>query len=140
MAWSRGFVYHDPPTDRLSLIPWGADSTFIYATPTSADNPDCQPLYMDVLTTSPVGWLGEFCEADPTCQAALYQKMAEVADWLEATDLVAQMETTRDRLDPYARLETSVNWSLDDREQRVACFLTWTAQRPDELRRWIEQR
>ena len=128
------FVYHDPDTDRLSLSPWGADSTFIYVYPPSAPNPDCEPIYLDVMASWPVGWLGAFCQSDAGCKADLKAKMLDVADWIESSDLVGEMEAARDLLDPYAPLETNVNWTVADRDARVACFLTWTAQRPDELR------
>ncbi|MFT5685185.1 MAG: spore coat protein H [Myxococcota bacterium] len=131
------FVYHDPNTDRLSLSPWGADSTFIYAYPPSSPNPDCQPLYNDVLTDpTPSGWLMDFCLDDPTCAADLRAKVLEVADWMEDSDLTDRMATTTAMLDPYAALETQVNWTLSDRAQRVGCFIEWTEQRPEELREW----
>lgn len=134
------FVYHDPIEDRLSLSPWGADSTFIYAYPPSTDNPDCRPLYRDVLTSSPKGWLMDFCLEDPTCSADLEAEVLEVAAWMEESQLVARMEETRDRLDPYAALEVYVNWTAADRERRVGCFLEFTEQRPEELRAWVAAR
>ncbi len=131
------FVYHEPIEDRISLSPWGADSTFIYAYPPSAENPDCEPLYRDVDTGSVSGWLGSFCLADPTCRADLNAELLQAADWMEEADLVGAMEARRELLDPWAELETYVNWTLDDRERRVGCFLEWTNQRPDELRAWV---
>ena len=131
------FVYHEPVTDRLSLSPWGADSTFIYAYPPSSPNPDCEPLYNDVLAdTTPSGWLMDFCLDDPSCSADLRAKVLEVADWMESSDLTGRMETTAAMLEPYAALETEVNWTMADRAQRVGCFLAWTTQRPAELRAW----
>lgn len=130
------FVYHDPSVDRLHLSPWGADSTFIYIYPPSAANPECQPLYTDVLSASPSGWLMEFCLSSDTCLADLKTKVLAVADWMEARDLVGQMETLSTMLQPYAALETEVNWTLADRKQRLGCFIDWTRQRPAELRDW----
>ena len=132
------FVHHDPLEDRLALSPWGADSTFIYAYPPSASNPNCEPLYRDVDEATSVGWLGRFCEEDPSCRADLHAKMVEVADWMEAVDLVGEMERNRDLLDPWAEDELAVNWTTEDREARVACFLEWTAQRPAEVRALAE--
>jgi len=132
------FVYHEPVGDQLSLVPWGADSTFIYAYPPSTPNPGCEPLYTDVLTASPSGWMMGFCRGDPTCTASLEARILEVADLIEDDDLVGQMHTLRDQLDPYADDEVYVNWTLDDREARVDCFIEWTARRPDELRAWLE--
>lgn len=132
------FVYHDPVEDRLSLSPWGADSTFIYAYPPSASNPNCEPLYRDVDGAYSVGWLGRFCEGDATCRADLHTKLLEVADWMEAEDLVGAMERNRDLLDEHAEREAAVNWTMDDREARIDCFLEWTAARPDELRAFVD--
>ncbi len=131
------FVYHDPAEDRLSLSPWGADSTFIYAYPPSAANPDCEPLYRDVDTSSSVGWLGSFCMSDEGCREDLGAAMLGVADWMESADLVDAMERNRDMLEDYPPLETSVNWTVEDRDARVACFLEWTAERPSEIRTWV---
>lgn len=128
------FVYQDPADQRLTLTPWGADSTFIYAYPVSTPNPDCVPLYLDVDATNPKGVLARICAADADCSAELDARIGEVADWMEAEDLVGQMSRTRDLLDPLAPLETWVNWTLDDRDARVACFLEWTGERPDDLR------
>ena len=130
------FVYHDPLTDRLSLSPWGADSTFVYVYPPSHPNPDCEAIYLDVLSAGPVGWLMKFCQSQPACLADLRAKVREVSAWMEDADLVGEMERTRDLLDPHAALETHVNWNLADRDANVGCFLDWTARRPDVLREW----
>ncbi len=134
------FVVHEPAADELFLTPWGADSTFIYAYPPSTSNPDCRPLYRDVLTSSPKGWLMEHCLSDATCSTDLEAKVLEVADWMESSDLVGRMEQTRDLLDEHAADEVYVNWTQADREQRVGCFLEFTEQRPQELRDWVEGR
>ena len=132
------FIYHDPASDRLSLSPWGADSTFIYAYPPSTPNPTCEPLYRDVLTSTPKGWLMGFCLSSSDCRADLSAKVLEVADWMEESDLVGRMEATAERLDPYAALETEVNWTLADRKQRLGCFIDWTKRRPAALRDWAQ--
>jgi hypothetical protein len=128
------FVHHDPLDDRLSLVPWGSDSTFIYAYPPNTRNPECQPLHKDVLSAAPRGVLTALCDADPTCSAELTERILDVADHMEDVDLVGRMEATRDMLDPYAPLEEWVNWNNADRARRVGCFLRWTEQRPEELR------
>jgi len=132
------FVYHDPIEDELSLIPWGADSTFVYATPASTSNPDCDPLYTDVLEASPRGWLMGFCRSDSDCAEGLEARILAAADLIEEDDLVGQMAELRDQLDPWAERETWVNWTLDDREAWIDCFQRWTEQRPDELRAWVD--
>lgn len=128
------FVYHDPPTDQLSLSPWGADSTFVYEYPASLDNPDCEPQYRDVFTSTPKGWLRGFCDADATCRADLAAKVLEVADWLEGADLATDMQRTAALLDPHAELETHVNWTVEDRQDAIACFTAFVEERPEALR------
>lgn len=128
------FVYHDPLTDLVSLTPWGADSTFVYAYPIDSPNPTCDPIYLDVDTTFPVGWLTRYCAGDDPCRRELGEELLVVADWMESADLVETMRATAALLDPYVAEETWVNWTPEDREARVACFLDWTARRPDELR------
>ena len=128
------FVHHHPGEDALSLIPWGADSTFIYAYPPSTPNPDCRPLHKDVLSAPVRGRLSVLCDADPACRAELVARILAVADWMEAVDLVADMEANRDLLAPHAAGERYVNWTAADRERRIGCFLEWTGRRPSELR------
>lgn len=134
------FVYHDPIGDRLYLSPWGADSTWTYfyppSTPTTAG---CDHSYGDVLDWSAAGWLMRFCRSDSTCRAELKARVTEIADWMEAADVVGQMEATRDLLDPYAGLETHVNWTVENRADWVACTLAWTKARPATLRAWAAQ-
>ena len=118
----------------LSMSPWGADSTFIYAYPPSKPNPDCEPIHLDVDSRAHKGMLRTWCETDAACSSAYDAKILDIADWMEEVDLVGEMQRTRAMLDTYAPLETHVNWTLDDREARSDCFEQWTAQRPDELR------
>jgi len=128
------FMHHDPLEDALSFIPWGADSVFTYWYPADRANPECVPLHLDVLDTLPRGLLAELCYADAACGDELSAKVADVADWMDAADLVGQMERTIELVEPYVAAETHVNWTLADRERRVACFLEWTRERPDALR------
>ena len=130
------FVYHDPGADKIHLSPWGADSTFTYIYPPDIDNPKCEPLYYDVLESAPSGWLMGFCLSNTSCRAELRMKVLSVADWMEESDLIAQMETLSAMLDPYAAQETEVYWTMADRKQQVGCFIDWTRQRPTELRAW----
>lgn len=127
------WVHHDPDAG-LSLSPWGADSTFIYAYPVDQPNPGCDPLYLDVDVTPRKGALARHCLTDAGCRAELAAQLEVVADWMEADDLAGRMAATATMLDDYAGDETWVNWNLDDRAARVACFQTWTAARPAELR------
>jgi hypothetical protein len=133
------FVYHDPLSDKLFLSPWGADSTWTYVYPPSAATPDCANTYGDVLTWGAAGWLMKFCLSDATCRPDLVARVLEIADWLEAADVVGEMAATRDLLDPHAELETHTNWSVEDRANWIACTLDWTADRPETLRAWAER-
>jgi len=132
------FVYHDPLADKLSVSPWGADSTFTYVYPPSSATSDCERLYAEVLGWSSAGWWMTFCRANETCRADLEAQVLAVADWMERSDLAGAMADTRVLLDPHAELETWVNWTVEDRAANIDCMIDWTGGRPETLRVWVE--
>lgn len=128
------FLYHEPATDRLSFVPWGADSTFVYTyPPDKKDYPCSAASYYDVLAGSPHGWLGRFCEGDADCREDLYDAMAEVADLLISTDLAGTAEATRERIRDYVAEDPFITWDVDDFDAKIDCFETWILARPDEI-------
>ena len=128
------FVVHDEASNALSLSPWGADSTFIYAYPPDKPNPDCEPLHLDVDSRSSKGALRAWCRADADCNAQYEDKLLQIADWMDQVDLAGEMSRNAELLQPWEELETHVNWTMEDRRARIDCFEQWAAQRPAELR------
>lgn len=132
------FVYHDPVEDKVSLVPWGADSTFVYTYPPDMDEYVCdESAYLDVLRSSPVGFLGAFCHTDPDCFADLKTEMGRVADLLESVDLAGYAEANRERIRPYMEADPLVSYEPEHFESRVDCFVEWTGTRPDEIHTWL---
>lgn len=132
------FVYHDPVEDEVSLIPWGADSTFVYTYPPNVTGYACEAsAYRDVLASSPYGWLGSFCHADAECWAELSVAMQEVADLLLSTDLAGYAEANRERIRAYVEADPLVVYEPEHFEARVDCFVEWIEARPEEIEAWL---
>lgn len=132
------FVYHDPIEDRVSLIPWGADSTFVYTYPPNSEDYPCSAAsYRDVLTGGSVGALASFCEGDGECSAYLTDAMSEVADLLDTVDLAGRAEANRERLRPYVEADPYIIYSPENFENKVDCFVEWIHARPAELHAWL---
>lgn len=129
------FVYHDPLTDRVTLTPWGADSTFSYAYPPNEPKP-CQPGIFDDLAGSPSGYMAQWCMADATCLADVRTSMLEVADQLEQRDLAGRVDQTAARIRDAVAEEPRWPWGIETFESQVDCFRTWITDRPAQVRAW----
>ena len=130
-------IYHDPIADRLTLTPWGADSTFVYVYPPWELSQPCEPVYLDVDYTATVGWLARWCEDEPTCRGAMLDELESLATHLEDIDLVGLAEATHARIREHVAADPMVAYSLADHDYQAACFVDWIRRRPDELRVWV---
>jgi hypothetical protein len=76
-------LYHDPTTDRFSMIPWGTDQTFVNAWygPWSGG-----------------GYIWTRCLQNTACYERYNEKLLQVADTMESLDLVAEAEKLVDFL------------------------------------------
>ncbi len=132
------FIYHNPTVDKVSLVPWGADSTFVYTYPPNVTDYACEAsAYRDVLASGSYGWLGRFCETDPECSADLRAAMSEVAALLLSSDLAGYAEANRERIRPYMEADPLVVYEPEHFEARVDCFITWITERPDEIAAYL---
>lgn len=132
------FVYHDPTLDLVSLIPWGADSTFVYTYPPEVDDYPCEAsAYWDVMTSSPYGHLGSLCESDLNCANDLETSLREVAALLETSGLAERAEANRARIRDYMQADPWLRYDVDDFDRRVDCFITWMGERPEEIEGWL---
>lgn len=130
------YVYHDPSTDRVTLTPWGADSTFSYSYPPDADTP-CQPGYFDNLASEPGAYLAQWCLADAACRADVEARMLDVAALLVAEDFAGHVLRTRDRIEGAVAADPRWPWGVDTWAAKVDCFHTWIADRPAQIEAFV---
>ncbi len=133
-------IYHDPLEDKLSLIPWGADSTFVYHWPAWELDYECDVMsYYDDLAEYPYAYLAQFCQGNEECWADLSAAMLEVADLLEDMDLAGFVESTRENISSFVYSETRIPYLTPEHfDQRVDCHEEWILQRPDEVRAYLQ--
>jgi len=113
-------VYHDPSSDRWSLIQSGIDNSF-----------DSQPSFDFWPVT---GVLAQRCLAEEDCAAAFAAKVSAAADRLEELDLGAEAERVRALIGPEIardpRKETTNEASMAAHQSLV----TWIAGRAEAVR------
>lgn len=131
------YVYHDPIEDRVTLTPWGADSTFTYVYPPDLPDHACEAIYLDDLASYPAGYMARWCRGDAECWADLKQRILDVADMLEDEDLVGYIDHTRERIEEYVENDPRWPWGLETFHYQVYCFRDWTSRRPDVIREWV---
>ena len=128
--------YHEPTTDRWSLIPSSTDLGFGYR-PWSY--PDCGRHGVDPADYT-MGVVSSRCWQDADCEAAVLDKMLAAADQMEALDLVSQLREATDHVRDAVYDDNRKSTSNGDFEAHLACVEAWLAQRPDELRQWVAAR
>jgi hypothetical protein len=131
------YVYHDPIEDRVTLSPWGADSTFTYVYPPNVPGHACEAIYLDDLATYPRGYMAQWCRADEVCWPELKSRMLEVADMIEEEDLVGYIDHTKERIEEYVADDPRWPWGIETFRYQVYCFRDWTSRRPDAIRDWV---
>ncbi len=131
-------MYHDPLEDRISLSPWGADSTFIYYYPPS-DTHACEVWSRyDNFTDSILGDVTTWCRGDAACQAELWDATLLGADVLEAMDMPGLVEHYRDLISEHVHADPRISWPAEYHDHKVDCLVEWIAARPDAVRGWLE--
>ncbi len=114
------FAYHDPVTDRVSLLPWGCDSTFNNG-------------YREVLAGESEGWLGRFCESDAACEDELHTALPLTADLLASTDLAGYAEQRRELIRPYVEADPLAVYTPEHFEAWTDALIVWIDERPAEI-------
>ncbi len=130
-------IYADPLDQKITMTPWGADSTFVYVYPPWNLSQACEPVYLDVDYSGAYGWLARWCEDEPDCRRQLLDEMEGLAGLLESMDLAGQAASTHERIRPYVAVDPQVEWSLADHDYQAACFVDWIERRPDEVSAWV---
>lgn len=78
-------VYHDPATDRWSLIPSGVDQTM-------------QHRHVGDTLLNPSARLGQMCLADATCAAAFAAKVRQALDLFASMNMTSRRQALQDRI------------------------------------------
>jgi hypothetical protein len=130
-------MVHDSIEDRISLSPWGADSTFIYYYPPSGTHPCEVWSQYDNFTDGYLGDVSLFCRHDELCWGELAEATLQAADRFEAMDLPALVARIRDLIGPHVHADPRIAWPAEYFDHKVGCLESWTAERPDAVRAWV---
>lgn len=113
-------VYHDPSTDRWSLIQSGIDNSF-----------DSQPAFDFWPVT---GVMAQRCLGEEDCAAAFAAKVAEAADLLEELDLGAEAERVHALVYPEVMSDPRKEVSNEASQAAHDSLVGWIAGRPEAVR------
>jgi spore coat protein CotH len=129
-------LYHEPTLDRWYYTPWSTDLAF------GANPWHGGATYCGNFMTNPAeygaGLLINKCRATAECREDLETAFLEMADHLEAIDLVSEIERVTPILAEYAASDPKNNFGEDRVEDEIDCLRSWIADRPEELREAFE--
>jgi hypothetical protein len=111
-------VYHDPATDRWSLIPTGIDQTF---------RDDLDPFDVS-------GILARRCLDEPACVTAFGAKLHQVVTVFESMALDQRVLEIRDQIDPYVQDDPRREGGHDEFLALAQNMRQWITERPDVVR------
>jgi hypothetical protein len=112
-------IYHDPSTDRWTIIPTGVDQTFDQSTA--------------VGTTA--GLVATRCWNEEDCRAAFMTRLAQATNVFEGADLAGLAATLRDQVAPLVTDEDPrKEGSVDDFQNQVTQTIDFITRRPGEIR------
>ncbi len=107
-------VYHDPSTDKWSVIPTGVDQTFLG---------DQDPWGVS-------GTLAARCKAEPDCEALFAARLDEVNQMFTTANMAARAQTIHDQISPDALLDPKKEYDNTAFAQAYSDLLTYIANRP----------
>ena len=111
-------IYHDPDSDRWTLIATGIDQTF-------EKNQDAWGVE---------GVLAARCIEEPDCEEAFAARLDEVNEAIAAMDLAGQAEAIRDQITPDVMDDPRREYSFQDFANEHDDLQDFVAERPDEIR------
>jgi hypothetical protein len=117
-------VYHDPATDRWTLIPTGIDQTFGGG--------------VDPFTVN--GILAQRCLDEPDCTAAFGARLHQAADTFEQLGLAARSQEVQALIDPYVAEDPRKEGGYDEYRNLADEMRAFIANRPDEIRNILASR
>ncbi len=110
-------LYHDPLSDRFTMLPWGCDQTWV------------DYWYMPY---TGYGRLFEFCMAVERCTDAYSAALVEVADRVDAMDFQSELapvsEWLADAIAADPRKEVTLDQVQQELEETLYTFETWPAE------------
>jgi hypothetical protein len=115
------FVYADPGSQRLHLIPWGMDETFYSG---SHD----MLLVRSILATT--------CMDDPSCYDGFVDRACESLDRVEELDWLGQIEAIRQQIEPHVARDTRkpyTNVRVRQYQENMRWFVTERRLRFEEM-------
>lgn len=93
------FVYADPVTSRLSVIPWGMDETFLAG---------------DVDVTAVTSILATKCKASPSCFASYVERTWEVQTLAEELGIEGERARVAAQIQPYLLADPRKPWTMEE--------------------------
>ena len=114
-------VYHNPVTDRWTLLATGIDQTF---------NQEQDPWGVE-------GVIAVRCLAEPACEAAFAARLHEVNDLFESTDLAGRAEFIYNQISPHVMEDPRKEYDFATFQQRHTDLLNFIAGRPAGIRNWL---
>jgi len=110
-------VYHDPKTDKWSIIPTGIDQTF---------KQDQDP--WDVQ-----GILASRCTSEPACEAAFGARLKEVNTFFQGFDLPTKAATIRQLIEPGVQTDPRKEFSFNEFKTAYQDTLKFISSQPAKV-------
>ena len=111
-------IYHDPGTDKWSIIPTGLDQTFSQSTG------------IDQIA----GLLAQRCWAEDDCRAAYQARLAQAVDVFESADLQSMAIRIQDTIAQHVMEDPRKEGSYDEFVNGVTATIEFINRRPAEVR------
>ncbi len=118
-------VYHDPTSGQFSMIPWGADQTFVDQWFGPYDG---------------YGRILQFCLANPTCAARYDEILLRTADEFEAFDFSLRMASALAMIQADIDTDPRREWSEGQRQSNLQRTLATFTEGPDRIRAAVDAR
>jgi spore coat protein CotH len=111
-------VYHNPATDRWTIIPTGIDQTFV----------DQGLVWSDVS-----GVLARRCLQEPDCEAAIIERIRTAIATFQELDLGARAQEIHAKILPHVLADPRREFSETVHMDAVAALQAWIAGRPEQM-------
>ena len=113
--------YHDPATDRWTIIPTGIDQTFV-------DDED---------GWAPTGLLATRCLSETDCEAAFAARLSEALEIFEQADLKTLAEQTAAEIRPLVEQDPRKGFGIETFDSAASNTATFIEERGDEIRQQL---